>query len=46
VVRGADKQKVGQFAAKIRSYREVNVYTGKGIKYKDEVVRRKEGKKA
>jgi len=46
VVRGADKRKVGQFAAKIRSYREVNVYTGKGIKYKDEVVRRKEGKKA
>uniref|UniRef100_A0A832MPV0 Large ribosomal subunit protein uL6 n=1 Tax=Pseudothermotoga hypogea TaxID=57487 RepID=A0A832MPV0_9THEM len=46
VVRGADKQKVGQFAANIRSYREVNVYTGKGIKYRDEVVRRKEGKKA
>ncbi len=46
IVRGADKQKVGQFAAQIRSYREVNVYSGKGIKYKDEVVRRKEGKKA
>lgn len=46
VVRGADKQKVGQFAATIRSYREVNVYTGKGIKYKGEEVRRKEGKKA
>ncbi|MEN3007770.1 50S ribosomal protein L6 [Pseudothermotoga sp.] len=46
VVKGSDKQKVGQFAAQIRSYREVNVYTGKGIKYKDEVVRKKEGKKA
>ncbi|AEH50814.1 50S ribosomal protein L6 [Pseudothermotoga thermarum] len=46
IVRGADKQKVGQFAAEIRKVREPNVYTGKGIMYKGEVIRRKEGKKA
>ncbi len=46
IVKGADKQKVGQFAAEIRKVREPNVYTGKGIMYKGEVIRRKEGKKA
>lgn len=45
VVKGIDKQAVGQFAAQIRSWREVNVYSGKGIKYKDELIRHKEGKK-
>ncbi len=45
IVKGIDKQVVGQFAAQIRSWREVNVYSGKGIKYKDELVRHKEGKK-
>jgi len=45
VVKGIEKQQVGQFAAQIRSWREVNVYTGKGIKYKDELIRHKEGKK-
>jgi len=44
VVKGADKQAVGEFAAKIRSKREPEVYKGKGIKYEDEVIRRKEGK--
>jgi len=46
VVAGADKQKVGQAAAKIRSYRKPEPYKGKGIRYSDEVVRRKAGKKA
>jgi large subunit ribosomal protein L6 len=44
-VSGADKQKVGQVAAEIRSYRPPEPYKGKGIKYVDEVVLRKEGKK-
>jgi large subunit ribosomal protein L6 len=44
VVRGADKQQVGQFAAEIRSARPPEPYQGKGIRYDDEVVRRKEGK--
>ena len=43
-VKGADKQQVGEFAAKIRSKREVEPYNLKGIKYKDEVVRKKAGK--
>ena len=43
-VRGIDKEKVGQFAAEIRSKREPEPYKGKGIKYADEVIRRKEGK--
>jgi len=46
VVRGIDKQAVGQFAALIRSWRKPNVYSGKGIRYKGEFVRQKEGKKA
>jgi large subunit ribosomal protein L6 len=43
-VKGADKQKVGQFAAEIRASRKPEPYKGKGIRYIDEVVRRKEGK--
>lgn len=43
-VNGANKQEVGEFAALIRSYREPEPYKGKGIKYQDEVVRRKAGK--
>ena len=45
VVHGADKQKVGQVAAVIRGYRPVEPYKAKGIKYNDEIVLRKEGKK-
>ncbi len=41
---GADKQQVGQFAAEVREKRPPEPYKGKGIKYIDEVVRRKEGK--
>ena len=44
VVSGADKQKVGQFAAEIREKRPPEPYKGKGIKYVDEHIRRKEGK--
>ncbi len=44
-ISGIDKQRVGQIAANIRSYRKPEPYKGKGIKYKDEVIRRKEGKK-
>lgn len=44
IVRGIDKQKVGQTAAKIRSFREPEPYKGKGIKYEGEHIRRKEGK--
>ena len=44
VVRGADKQKVGQFAAEIRASRKPEPYKGKGVRYENEVVRRKEGK--
>lgn len=44
VVRGADKQKVGQFAAEIRAVRKPEPYKGKGIRYQDERVRRKAGK--
>jgi len=44
VVKGADKQKVGQFAAEIRSKRPVEPYNLKGIKYKEEVVKKKAGK--
>lgn len=45
-VTGSDKQKVGQTAAEIRSLREPDPYKGKGIKYSDEVIRRKAGKAA
>ena len=44
VVSGRDKQKVGQFAAEIREKRPPEPYKGKGIKYADEVIRRKVGK--
>jgi large subunit ribosomal protein L6 len=45
VVSGIDKQKVGQVAAEIRDYRPPEPYKGKGIKYADEFVFRKQGKK-
>jgi len=45
VVSGIDKQKVGQVAAEIRSYRPPEPYKGKGVKYADETIFRKEGKK-
>ncbi len=44
-ITGADRQRVGQIAAVIRSYRGPEPYKGKGIKYDTETVRRKEGKK-
>lgn len=44
VILGIDKQKVGQFAAEVREKRPPEPYKGKGIKYADEVIRRKEGK--
>ncbi|EED36669.1 50S ribosomal protein L6 [Luminiphilus syltensis NOR5-1B] len=45
VIKGMDKQAVGQAAAEIRSYRPPEPYKGKGIRYADEYVRRKEAKK-
>ena len=45
-LRGADKAVLGQTAAKLRMLRKPDPYKGKGIKYSDEVVRRKVGKKA
>jgi large subunit ribosomal protein L6 len=45
-ITGIDKQQVGQTAAEIRSLREPDPYKGKGIKYSDEVIRRKAGKAA
>ena len=44
VISGIDKQKVGQFAAEVREKRPPEPYKGKGIKYVDEYIRRKEGK--
>lgn len=44
VVRGPDKQKVGQYAAEVRRVRKPEPYKGKGIRYENEQVRRKEGK--
>ena len=44
VVKGIDKATVGNYAANIRAWREPEPYKGKGIKYADEVIRRKEGK--
>ncbi len=44
IIHGPDKQKVGQFAAEVREKRPPEPYKGKGIKYVDEVIRRKEGK--
>ena len=43
-IKGIDKQKVGQYAAEIREKRKPEPYKGKGIKYADEVIRRKVGK--
>ncbi len=45
VISGADKQRVGQIAAEIRGFRPPEPYKGKGIKYSNETIRRKEGKK-
>jgi len=45
-ISGIDKQVVGQFAANVRSLKPVEPYKGKGFRYDDEIVRRKEGKKA
>lgn len=45
IIRGADKQVVGQVAAEIRAYRSPEPYKGKGIKYADEYILRKEAKK-
>lgn len=44
IVKGCDKQEVGELAAKIRAKRVPDVYKGKGIKYDTEIIRRKEGK--
>lgn len=44
-ISGADKQQVGQVAAEIRAFRKPEPYKGKGIKYADEIILRKEGKK-
>jgi large subunit ribosomal protein L6 len=44
-ISGFDKQRVGQVAAEIRGYKRPEPYKGKGIKYDNETVRRKEGKK-
>jgi len=44
IVKGIDKEKVGQYAANIREKRAPEPYKGKGIKYADEVIRRKVGK--
>lgn len=45
-IQGIDKQKVTEFAANVRKVRKPEPYKGKGIRYKDEIIRRKEGKKA
>ena len=45
-IKGISKELVGEFAAKVRKLRKPEPYKGKGIRYKDEFVRRKEGKKA
>jgi large subunit ribosomal protein L6 len=44
IIKGSDKQKVGQFAAEVRHVRKPEPYKGKGIRYENEQVRRKEGK--
>ena len=44
IIKGIDKEKVGQYAAEIRDKRRPEPYKGKGIKYSDEVIRRKAGK--
>lgn len=44
IVRGFDKQLVGEFAAKVRALRRTEPYKGKGVRYKDEVIKKKQGK--
>ncbi|MEN1762149.1 50S ribosomal protein L6 [Anoxynatronum sibiricum] len=44
IVKGIDKQLVGNYAAKIRAYRKPEPYKGKGVRYAGEIIRRKEGK--
>lgn len=46
IIKGIDKQEVGQFAASVRAVKPPEPYKGKGIRYKDEYVRKKEGKAA
>ena len=46
LIKGISKEAVGEFAAKVRKLRKPEPYKGKGIRYKDEFIRRKEGKKA
>ena len=46
VLKSTDKQKIGQVAAEIRNFRPPEPYKGKGVKYSDEIIRRKESKKA
>jgi large subunit ribosomal protein L6 len=45
IIRGADRQRVGQVAAEIRAFRPPEPYKGKGVKYADEIIARKEAKK-
>ena len=45
-IRGSDKESVGQFTAQVRAKKKPEPYKGKGIRYSDEVVRRKQGKRA
>lgn len=45
-ITGADKERVGQFAAEVRATKKPEPYKGKGLRYEDEVIRRKQGKKA
>lgn len=44
IVKGIDKQQVGNYAAKIRAYRKPEPYKGKGVRYAGEIIRRKDGK--
>ena len=46
ILTGIDKQQIGEFAANVRKVRPPEPYKGKGIRYSDERIRRKEGKKA
>jgi large subunit ribosomal protein L6 len=46
IISGIDCEKVGQFAAEIRAYKKPEPYLGKGVHYSDEVIKRKQGKKA
>lgn len=46
VIEGADKERIGQFAASVRAQKKPEPYKGKGIRYENEVIRRKQGKKA